>query len=172
MTTQDVRCPGWLATRLLAHRNQRGPHHQGFLSDHLPMAMLAMHALDARRTQLEAYADSYKGRLDAPVRHATEPPHTYAEAIGDLSSYGALLAYFDREVATQGLRATLSRFLPHGWRHKRGGSGRPRVAPRRVGVAPTGGNKKARGGLPPRTFRLMPDNDLLSHGETPHYHRR
>lgn len=118
MTTQDFRCPDWLATQLLAHRNQHGPHYQGFLSDHLPMAMLAMHALDARRTQLEAYADSYQGRLDAPVQHAAEPPHTYAEAVGDLSSYGALLAYFDREIAAEGLRATLSRFLPpliSGW---------------------------------------------------------
>ncbi|MYF31261.1 MAG: questin oxidase family protein [Gammaproteobacteria bacterium] len=118
MTAQDVRCPDWLATQLLAHRDQHGPHYQGFLSDHLPMAMLAMHALGARRTQLEAYADSYKVRLDAPVQHATEAPNTYAEAIGDLSSYGALLGYFDREIATQGLRATLNRFLPaliSGW---------------------------------------------------------
>ncbi|MDE0177289.1 MAG: questin oxidase family protein [Gammaproteobacteria bacterium] len=118
MTTQDVRWPGWLETQLLAHRNRHGPHYQGFLSDHLPMAMLAMHALGDRRPQLEAYADSYRARLDAPVQHATEPPDTYAEAIGDLSSYGALLSYFDREIAGQGVRGTLCRFLPaliSGW---------------------------------------------------------
>ena len=79
------------------------------------MAMLAMHGLGAERAQLEAYATRYKLRLDAPVQHATEPPDSYATAIGDLSSYGPLLAYFDREIAALpiwGLRATLKRFLP------------------------------------------------------------
>ena len=32
--------------------------------------------------------------------------------------------------------------------------------------------KKARGAFAPRALEVKPDNDLLSHGETPHYHRR
>lgn len=119
MTSADsVRCPPWLAKQLRAHRDQHGPHYQGFLSDHLPMAMLAMYALGAERAQLEAYADDYIGRLDPPVRHTDELPATFAEAIGDLSAYGPLVAYFDREIAARGVRTTLVTYFPvlvSGW---------------------------------------------------------
>ena len=118
MTTHDDQCPDWLARQLLAHRNQHGPHYQGFLSDHLPMAMLAMHALGSERAQLESYANRYKDRLDPAVQHAAELSSTFAEAIGELSAYGSLLAYFDREIAARGVSATLTTFLPgliSGW---------------------------------------------------------
>ena len=38
----DFACPTWLAERLRVHGDRHGPHYQGFLSDHLPMALLTM----------------------------------------------------------------------------------------------------------------------------------
>lgn len=111
-------CPTWLAEHLRAHRDCHGPHYQGYLADHLPMALLAMHGLGVGRAQLVAYATDYVNYLDPPVDHATDPPDSIMEAIGDLSSYGALLAYFDREIASGGVVGTLTTYLPKlisGW---------------------------------------------------------
>lgn len=82
------------------------------------MAMLAMWALGARRADLEAYAADYKDRLDPPVEHTNESARTFAESMGDLSAYGFMLRYFDRQIATHGIRATLATHLPtliSGW---------------------------------------------------------
>lgn len=118
MTTPASQCPHWLAQHLGAHRDRHGPHYQGFLSDHLPMALLAMHALGGKRPPLESYAATYETRLDPPVQHGTELPATYATKLGDLTAYGALLGYFDREIARHGVDATLASCLPElisGW---------------------------------------------------------
>ena len=117
-TPHDFVCPTWLAERLRVHRDRHGPHYQGFLSDHLPMALLAMGALGDERPQLEAYAHGYADRLDPPARHDTEPPRDLARAVGDLGAYGALLAYFDQELAVRGVQGTLDTHLPpliSGW---------------------------------------------------------
>ena len=82
------------------------------------MAMLAMGALGAKRVDLEAYATHYNDRLDPPVEHTNESVGTIAASIGDLSAYGSLLGYFDREIATHGIRPTLAAYLPtliSGW---------------------------------------------------------
>lgn len=110
--------PTWLAERLLVHRNQHGPHYGGYLSDHLPMALLAMWANGAGKDALETYAMRYRQRLDPPVEHVLHPPTEIAGAVGDLGAYGSLLAYFDREVAHVGTQATLETWLPQlvsGW---------------------------------------------------------
>ena len=115
---QTPAAPTWLADRLRDHRDRHGPHYKGFLSDHLPMALLAMKALGAERGSLAAYAANYEDRLDPPVRHAQEPPGSLAEALGQQVAYGALLAYFDREIARHGATKTLATYLPDlvsGW---------------------------------------------------------
>ena len=112
------RVPEWLSEKLLAHRNQHGPHYGGHLSDHLPMALLAMWANGAGQDALESYATRYRQRLDPPVQHFRHPPTQIARAVGDVGAYGSLLAYFDREVARVGTRATLENWLPgllSGW---------------------------------------------------------
>ena len=116
--TMPGRVPTWLSERLLAHRNQHGPHYGGHLSDHLPMALLAMWANGAGRDALDTYAMRYRQRLEPPVEHVRNPPTEIARAVGDLGAYGALLAYFDREVARDGTQATLETWLPRlasGW---------------------------------------------------------
>ena len=115
---QSAAVPPWLADRLRDHRDLHGPHYQGFLSDHLPMALLAMKALGAARRSLDVYAANYEDRLDPPVRHTREPPDSLAEALGQPAAYGALLTYFDREIARHGVAKTLATCLPDlvsGW---------------------------------------------------------
>jgi len=110
--------PKWLSARLLAHRDEHGPHYGGHLSDHLPMALLAMWANGADRDALEAYAKRYRERLAPPVHHVRHPPTEIARAVGDAGAYGSLVAYFDREVARVGIQATLEDWLPRlvsGW---------------------------------------------------------
>ena len=112
------RVPTWLSAGLLAHRNTHGPHYGGYLSDHLPMALLAMWANGAGKDALETYAMRYRQRLDPPVEHVPRIPTEIDSAVGDLGAYGSLLAYFDREVARVGPRATLENWLPglvSGW---------------------------------------------------------
>ena len=118
MTVPGRRVPTWLAERLLAHRDQHGPHYGGHLSDHLPMALLAMWANGAGKDALETYAIRYRQRLESPVQHGGHPPTEIARAVGDLRAYGSLLAFFDREVARVGTQATLEDWLPgllSGW---------------------------------------------------------
>ena len=115
---QPSAVPTWLTDKLRDHRDRHGPHYQGFLSDHLPMALLAIRALGAGRSSLATYAAEYKGRLDPPVRHTKEPPASLAVACGKLAAYGALLAYFDREFGRHGMAKTLATHLPDlasGW---------------------------------------------------------
>ncbi len=110
--------PEWLADRLRTHRDEHGPHYQGHLSDHLPMALLAMWASGADRSTLERYASGYQDRLDPPVRHPGSPPREFVRAVGDPSAYGGLLAFFDLEIARRGPQATLETWLPQlisGW---------------------------------------------------------
>ena len=109
---QSPTVPQWLTDRLRDHRDRHGPHYQGFLSDHLPMALLAMKALGAEQCSLAAYAANYEDRLDPPVRHAQEPPESLAEALGQHAAYGALLVYFDREIARHGVAKALATYLP------------------------------------------------------------
>ena len=110
--------PQWLTDVLRTHRDEHGPHYQGHLSDHLPMTLLAMWASGAGRPALERYAARYRERLDAPVRHTPTPPEEFARAVGDSDAYGALLAFFDREIARMGSQETLETWLPQlvsGW---------------------------------------------------------
>ena len=110
--------PDWLAESLRIHRDTQGPHYQGHLSDHLPMALLAMWAAGAGQSDLERYAALYRDRLDPPVRHAQDPPPEFAEAVGHLDAYGSMLAFFDGEIARRGTRRTLATWLPplvSGW---------------------------------------------------------
>ena len=81
MTVSGRRVPTWLAESILAHRNQHGPHYGGYLSDHLPMALLAMWANGAGRDALETYAMRYQQRLEPAVQHLQRPPKEIARAV-------------------------------------------------------------------------------------------
>ncbi|MDE0350597.1 MAG: questin oxidase family protein [Gammaproteobacteria bacterium] len=110
--------PDWLVEPLRIHRDTHGPHYQGHLSDHLPMALLAMWAVGVRRSDLERYAARYRGRLDPPARLARRPPVEFADAVGHIDAYGSLLAFFDGELERLGMRRTLTTWLPRlasGW---------------------------------------------------------
>ena len=84
------------------------------LSNHLPMALVALHGLGADDDRLAAFAASYRGRL-APV-HDVEALGSFDEwraARGRHGAYGPARAYLGARVDADGLDATLRRHLPH-----------------------------------------------------------
>lgn len=118
MTALAREVPAWLGGLLRRHRDRHGPHYGGGLSDHLPMALLAMHGLGAPRSEIEARHARYAQRLDPPGPVLAPAPADPAAAIGDLDSYGALIAFFDAEIDGRGVDGALARHLPglmSGW---------------------------------------------------------
>lgn len=86
----------------------------GQLSNHLPMALVALHRLGASDARLEAFAARYRDRL-APVP-ASVPISGFDEwlaARGRQGAYGSLRAYFDTAVRALGPDAVLRHHLTH-----------------------------------------------------------
>ena len=83
------------------------------LSNHLPMALVALHALGADDERLGAFARSYARRL-MPIDDDGEVT-TFDEwlaARGRRGSYGAVRRYFDAAIDRAGVDGTLRRHLP------------------------------------------------------------
>ena len=83
------------------------------LSNHLPMALVALHRLGASDDRLAEFAAQYRGRL-ASIPD-TVPVASYDEwlaARGKRDAYGALRGYFDAQIAEGGPESTLRRHLP------------------------------------------------------------
>lgn len=120
MTKGKIRdkVPEWMANLLRVHRDTYEPEYDGFLSDHLPMMLLAMHGLGLNRKTLEARHARYVGRL-TPAGKAAEADITdLTTALGRRESYRALVRYFDEEINRVGLNATVADHLPtliSGW---------------------------------------------------------
>jgi hypothetical protein len=112
--------PDWLVLLLEEHRGSHALHYPpGDLSDHGPMAYLAMHALGQSPRAIELFARSYRRRL-VPLSTAQTrvTRHDWSTAIGRVANYPALLALFDAELRDRGFRATLAKYLPRlisGW---------------------------------------------------------
>ena len=84
------------------------------LSNHLPMALVALSRLGATDDRLAGFAARYQHRL-APIP-SSEPIATFDEwlaARGRDGAYGALREYLERCVAADGVDATVRRHLPH-----------------------------------------------------------
>jgi len=82
------------------------------LTNHLPMALVAKAGLGAGSDELRRFAKAYRSRL-APLQvpHDRLTNVTWQRAIGEADAYPDLLAYFNREVTTNGLDATLRAHL-------------------------------------------------------------
>ena len=116
----NPRLPDSLVALLDDHRGSHAVYYPpGSLSDHGPMAYLALHALGASARSIELFARGYRKRL-APLRPAEAPltSRDWPDAVGHAASYPALLAFFDAEIRDRGSRATLTSYLPRlisGW---------------------------------------------------------
>lgn len=87
----------------------------GPLTDHLPMALAALHALGASEQDLQRFGAAYARKL-VPVRAADARAVSLADdwqaALGLESAYPALRAAFMAELAADGRDAVLRRWVP------------------------------------------------------------
>jgi len=112
--------PPPLISLLEAHRNAHAPHYSPrALSDHGPMAYLAMHGLGMNMVQIGRFAAIYRQRLDtlppAPVELTGD---TWRTALGKPDSYPAFVAFFDAEIHARGSNVVVATYLPlliSGW---------------------------------------------------------
>jgi hypothetical protein len=87
------------------------PEYRGGLSNHLPMALCALHALGAGEDRLRQFFERYTLRLSlapAPGR----PPADWQERLGRLEAYPDLLAGFAARLRDEGVDTTLRAVLP------------------------------------------------------------
>ena len=109
-----------LAELLHVHRDRHWVHYGAdALTDHGPMAYLALAGLGASTTEIERHASAYAPRLEHAhaVREAIDA-RSYPSWLGTLAAYPAFVRYFDRMIAELGTDATLRRHLPElasGW---------------------------------------------------------
>ena len=84
------------------------------LSNHLPMALVALHRLGASDDRLAEFADHYRSRL-APIASAAPLGsfEAWLDARGHRAAYAPARAYLDRLVDRDGAGPVLRRHLPH-----------------------------------------------------------
>jgi hypothetical protein len=101
---------------LLARWQHLAPEYQEGLSNHLPMALHALHSLGADEARLTTFADHYVKRFHGTP--ATAPgkvlPHWQAHR-GDFSRYADLHATFAAVIKRQGAQHAMQEVLPDLW---------------------------------------------------------
>ena len=99
--------------RLLDRALRWPPEYAAGLSNHLPMAAQALHALGADAARLAAFAERYAQRFDTTVAAAAPvPPERWVPLRGTPDGHAPLLAYFSHALAVQGRDAVLRAALP------------------------------------------------------------
>jgi hypothetical protein len=105
--------PPSVAQRILeANRHYDAQFHHG-LSNHLSMAIVALHELGAPDARLSEFFERYRSRLE-PVPERRDPvvPARWAESLGTQSRYADYLAFFQAEVARAGANGAVRTYLP------------------------------------------------------------
>ena len=85
-------------------------YHPSMNSDHLPMTLSAMTYLGADQFCLETYRNEY-----AKILQSIEPARPIVDwrnAIGDLSQYSALTAFFQQQIKGYSIEEVISEYLP------------------------------------------------------------
>ena len=83
------------------------------LSNHLSMAIVALHDLGASDARLAEYFARYRRRLEpVPARGEPITPGTWREHLGTGARYADYLAFFEIEVAHAGADGALRAYLP------------------------------------------------------------
>lgn len=99
--------------RLLDENLRRSPEYGRGLSNHLPMALHALHELGAGDAQLERFAVAYVDRKKLPAADAARPD--VPARLGDFTSFPAWQAHFGERIASVGPRDALVEALPDLW---------------------------------------------------------
>lgn len=107
-----------VAALVEGHHQRYLPEYRGGLSDHGPMAVLAMHGLGLPAERIDEFYRRYVTRLEPAESRAPPALAEYRGAVGQRSAYPALLGFFADQIARHGVDATLARHLPDllpGW---------------------------------------------------------
>jgi len=102
--------------RLLDDNLRLPPEYRGQLSNHLPMALQALHAMGADEGRLRAFQAAYVPRFNGACAPPPAPaPPDWRALRGCSDAYPELLASLISMQAAHGTEATLRRVLPHLW---------------------------------------------------------
>jgi hypothetical protein len=83
------------------------------LSNHLPMALVALDRLGANPERLREFAARYQSRLvPVELHEGIETFEQWRAAIGRRGTYGAMRTYFERATSDDGTEEVLRRHLP------------------------------------------------------------
>lgn len=89
------------------------PEHHGGLSNHLPMALTALHALGADDARLSAFFDGHVPRLDAaPAAGQWEAGRAWADRLGEPGAFADYQALFTEWLLHERPEAVLPQVLP------------------------------------------------------------
>lgn len=100
--------------RLVDENLRRSPEYGAGLSNHLPMALHALHDLGASDAHLAHFADAYVDRKKlAPLVDAAGPQAS--PGLGDFGSFPGWQAHFNERIAALGPRDALAEALPDLW---------------------------------------------------------
>lgn len=98
-------------TALLDHAQAYAPEYHGNLSNHLPMALVALSSLGADASRMQSFFTIVAAKLDPAPPLAVACEHWPAQR-GDLTVFAALRAHFAQAIATHGRDTTLRQTLP------------------------------------------------------------
>lgn len=98
-------------TALLNRTRAFAPEYHGNLSNHLPMALVALNSLTADAARMEAFFTHYSAKLD-PAPPLGTACDDWSAKRGDLTAFVAIRAHFVQVIATHGRHATLRQTLP------------------------------------------------------------
>lgn len=99
--------------RLLTAGARFAPEYQGGLSNHLPMALVALRVLGADDARLEAFAAGYAPRLvAAPAAQDWPAGDAWAARFGQPDAWPAYRSLFGEWIATEGAADMLAQALP------------------------------------------------------------
>jgi Questin oxidase-like len=96
---------------LLDRAQSFAPEYAGRLSNHLPMALVALHALGANEQQMERGFINASRRLE-PAPPDAEHAHDWQVLRGQPDAFAAVRARFIQEISAHGASATLRAALP------------------------------------------------------------
>lgn len=98
---------------LLAKTRHYHPSYRGGLSNHCPMALIALERMGATPKRVESYALAYLKRMEpTPLPGEAIHAENWRQRLGEEAAYGDYLGFFRREVGRLNARAALRAYLP------------------------------------------------------------
>lgn len=111
MISTDAPTASTTLTSLLDRAQAFAPEYHGNLSNHLPMALVALNSLGADAARMESFFAIDSAKLD-PAPLLAPACENWPAKRGDLTAFASLRAHFAQEIAAQGRDTTLRRTLP------------------------------------------------------------